>query len=152
MFALSVNNITLILIVCIAIRVVPGSPLIFPVVQTALFISHTFQFDFTSTLHRVCVLKNAHECLQFMGISAKFPTSMAHVFNTLSCDSRKNSMVEMCKQSHWNLGANFISIDSEQMVMKVKAVDALLEPLAADGINGNQSKRDIQGKEEDPSV
>ena len=61
-------------------------------------------------------------------------------------------MVEMCKQSHWNLGANFISIDSEQMVMKVKAVDALLEPLAADGINGNQSKRDIQGKEEDSSV
>ena len=88
-FVWSANNITLVLIACIAMRVVPGSPLIFPLIQTDLFISHTFQFDFTSTLHRVCVLKNAHETLHFMGISAKFPTSMAYVFNTLRSDSRK---------------------------------------------------------------
>lgn len=61
-------------------------------------------------------------------------------------------MVEMSKQSHWNLGANFISIDREGMNMQVQDRNALLEPLAADGINGNQSKRDIEEKEEDTSV
>ena len=56
----------------------------------------------------------------------------------------------MYKQSHWNLGANFISIDSER-VDRVQDGTAL-EPLGADRINGNQSKGDIQGKEEETSV
>ena len=46
-------------------------------------------------------------------------------------------MVEMYKQSHWNLGADFISIDSEEIAMQVLAGDALLGPTAGDGINGN---------------
>ena len=60
-------------------------------------------------------------------------------------------MVEMYKQSHWNLGANFISIDSERVDIDEDG-NALLEQLAADGINGNQSKKVIQGKEEDTPV
>ena len=58
----------------------------------------------------------------------------------------------MYKQSHWNLGANFISSDGEERDMQVQDGNALLEPRAADGINCNQRKRDIQGKEEDASV
>ena len=54
-------------------------------------------------------------------------------------------MVEMYKQSHWNLGANFISIDSEVIDMRVPAGDALSGPPAADGINGSQSTTNIHG-------
>ena len=54
-------------------------------------------------------------------------------------------MVEMYKQSHWNLGSNFISFDSEGVDMQVQAGNALSGPLAADGINGSQSKRNIHG-------
>ena len=61
-------------------------------------------------------------------------------------------MVEMYKQSHWNLGANFISKNSAGIPMQAPVSCALLEPLAADGINCNHSKMDIQEKKEDPSV
>ena len=54
-------------------------------------------------------------------------------------------MVEMYKQSHWNLGANFISIDSEGTEMRPRAGDALPGPPAADGINGSQSRTNIPG-------
>ena len=67
-------------------------------------------------------------------------------------------MVEMYKQSHWNLRANFISIDSEGMDMQVQGVSVQSGPRAADGRSDNvitqedQSKRGIQGKNEDHSV
>ena len=68
-----------------------------------------------------------------MGISAHRLTlpGTAHVF-TLSCYSRKNA-VHMFKQSHGNLGANFISSDVERGHLQVEGAYAQSGPPAANG-------------------
>ena len=63
-------------------------------------------------------------------------------------------MVEMFKQSHRNLGANFISSDSDEMDSWQVQGYVQSRPLAADGLNDDvltgedQGKREIQGKNE----
>lgn len=67
-------------------------------------------------------------------------------------------MVKMYKQSHWNLGASFISIDSEGTDIPLEGVYAQSGARAADGRSDNvmtredQSQRGIQGKNEGHSV
>ena len=54
---------------------------------------------------------------------------------TLSCYSRKNT-VKMFKQSHPNIGANFISSDAEGGYSQVQGAYAQSGPPAANGTNG----------------